>query len=116
MSKKEVFIGNRYNFRISLSPLNKKQSSFAIIARHNDTKTISFITTVNVILSALEVSSDMSCFWESEWVLSREKANELAVSAGKIFSDNKFLSFVESCLDLDREQSSWENKADYERL
>lgn len=105
----KVFRGNQYNFKILMFPLNQKRSFFAVGATHNHTKRTSFITNVNVILSELNIPSDISKFWGSEWILSKKEANNLTVSTQQLFSDRKFLSYLEKCLDLDREQSKWEN-------
>lgn len=110
---KKVFKGNKYNFKILLSPLNQKQNLFAIRATHNRTKRTSFITTVNVILSELNIHSEIPKFWESEWILNDREANKLITVTEQFLSDKKFLPYLEKYFDLDRKQSEWEN---YEQL
>ena len=109
MDMKKIFKGNKYNFKILLSQVRQKQILFAIKATHNHTKRTSFITTVNVILSELNIPSDMPRFWESEWVLNKKETGNLIVSAEQLFSDKKFMPYLEKYLDLDRKQSEWEN-------
>lgn len=111
---KKVLKGNKYNFKILLSPLNQKQSLFAIRATHNHTKRTSFITTVNVILSELNISSDMPRFWETEWILKKNEANNLTAPAEQLLSNKKFIPYLEKYLDLDRRQSEWESYEKYE--
>jgi hypothetical protein len=106
---KKAFEGNRYNFKIFNLPLGKRQSVFYIKAKHKETSRTSFITNVNVVLSELDIPSDMPTFWESEWVLNRRKANEIARVAEQFLSDEKFLPYLEKYLNLDKEQSEWEN-------
>jgi len=106
---KKIFKGNKYNFKILLSQLRQKQILFAIKTTHNHTKRTSFITTVNVILSELNIPSDMPRFWESEWVLNKNEGSNLIASAEQLLSDKGFLSYLEKYLDLDRKQSEWEN-------
>jgi len=105
----KLFKGKRYDFRILNFPLGKKQSLFSLKATHRQTKKTSFITTVNVILSELNVCQDIPEFWESDWVLSNRKVNKLAEDVEQFFSDRKFLIYLEKYLDLDRKLSEWEN-------
>lgn len=106
---KKVFKGDKYDFRIFNFPLGKRQSLFSIKATHKQTKRTSFITTVNVILSELNVNPDMPEFWESDWILNSEKVNKLIIKAEQFLSDKRFLPYLEDYLDLDRKQSEWEN-------
>ncbi|MCG2808741.1 MAG: hypothetical protein L6275_00120 [Candidatus Portnoybacteria bacterium] len=110
---KKVFKGNKYNFQIFNFPLGKRQILFSIEATHNRTKRTSFITNVNVILSELNIHSEIPKFWESEWILNNTEANKLITVTEQFLSDKKFLPYLEKYLNLDRKQSEWEN---YEQL
>lgn len=109
MNENKIFKGIKYNFRILVSLVGQKQSLFAIKATHKQTKRTSFISTVNVILSELNINSDVPRFWESEWLLDKEETSGLITSTEQLFSDKKFLLYLERYLDLDRRQSEWEN-------
>lgn len=106
---KKVFKGNRYNFKIFNLPLGKRQSVFYIKAKHKETSRTSFITNVNIILSELNIPLNNLTFEESEWVLSKKRAKELTLAAERFLSDKEVLPYVEEYLDLDRDQSEWEN-------
>jgi len=106
---KKIFKGNKYNFQILNFPLGKRQNFFSIKATHNRTKRTSFITTVNVILSELNIPSDVPRFEESDWVVNYGETIKLNNSAKQLFSDKKFLPYLENCLDLDRRIYEWEN-------
>lgn len=106
---KKMFNGNKYEFRLLNFSLGEKQSLFAIKATHKQTKRMSFITNVNVILSELNIPSNVPRFWESEWTLNEHEAGNLIIFAKELLSDKKFLPYLEKQLDFDRKQSEWEN-------
>ena len=105
----KAFSGHNYSFKVDNFPLSKGQNIFSIISTHQPTKKKSFITNVNVILSELGIHQDRPEFWESEWMLNKKEASNLATLAGRLFSGNKFVPYLENYLDLDRKQSEWEN-------
>nr|MBC8525970.1 hypothetical protein [Candidatus Cloacimonadota bacterium] len=48
-------------------------------------------------------------FDDSSWILPYGLAKSLFLKAKNLFSDIEFIGFVEIYLDLDREESEWEN-------
>ncbi|MBU4320232.1 MAG: hypothetical protein KJ739_04000 [Nitrospinae bacterium] len=101
--------GIRYDYKIFIFPRDRNNCYFSIKAVHKQTGRTSFITTVNVILSELGIDSNESMFWESDWMLSRKEANKYSKHAYELFSTKNFLSCIERYLDIDRQQSEWEN-------
>lgn len=101
--------GIRYDYKIFYFPLNKNAYYFSIKAVHRQTRRTSFITTVNIILSELGIDSDEPKCWEADWILSCKDANKYSKRARKLFSDKNFLPYIEKYLDIDRQESEWEN-------
>lgn len=101
--------GIRYNYKIFNCYYNSNNNHFSIKAIHKQTRRLSFITTINVILSELGIDSNKSMFWESDWMLNRKKANKYSKRTYELFSDKNFLSYIEKNLNIDRQQSGWEN-------
>ncbi|MBI5573675.1 MAG: hypothetical protein HY919_03875 [Elusimicrobia bacterium] len=101
--------GNRYNYKILNTHLDKKNSLFSIKAIHKQSRRSSYITTVNIVLSNLNVNSEEPRFWESDWIVNKKEAKKLIKDAKELFSDNKYLPFVENYLNFDRKESEWGN-------
>lgn len=110
---KNIFKGDKYDFRLFSCSLGERRSLFFIKATHKPTRRTSFITNANVILSELNIPSNVPRFWESEWIINKKDARNLTVSIGQLLSDKKFLPYLEKYLDFDRKESEWEN---YEQL
>lgn len=102
-----IIKGNRYNYKIFNTQLNEENSFFSIKAIHKQSRRSSYITTVNIVLSNLDVNSEEPRFWESDWVVNKKEAMKLSKNAKGLFSNKKYLPFVENYLNFDRKESEW---------
>ncbi len=100
--------GNKYNFILKTTDAEIK-NDFSILAIDKKTNLCSSINNLNLILSELEIDCKDSRFADSSWILPYELGKSLYYKAKNLFSDKEFLAFLENYLDLDREESEWEN-------
>lgn len=107
---KKLFKGNKYSYKILLFKLSQKRYYLDLKATDIRAKRTSFINTVNIVLSSLDIlPQEMPRLCESDWILNKSQATRLTKSAERLFSGKEFLPRLESYLDFDREQSEWEN-------
>ena len=104
--------GNKYNFILKTTDAEIK-NDFSILAINKKTYLCSSINNLNLILSELEIDCQSASwrnqFDDSSWILPYGLAKSLFYKAKNLFSDIDFLAFLESYLDLDREEGEWEN-------
>ncbi len=94
---------------ISLSKRDKY--FFSIEATHKISHRISTITTVNPILSELQVPESEKRFEESVWVVNKKESTHLMKMAKELLSHRSYLKYLERILDEDRKLGEWENIA-----
>lgn len=100
--------GNKYNFILKTSDSEIK-NDFSILAIDKKTNLCSSINNLNLILNEFEIDCQDSRFADSSWILPYELGKSLYYKAKYLFSDKEFIGFLESYLDLDREEGEWEN-------
>jgi len=97
-----------YNI-ISLSKRDKYY--FSIEATYKINHRTSTITTVNPILSELQVPESEKRFEESVWVVTKKESEHLMKMAKELLSHRSYLKYFERILDEDRKLGEWENIA-----
>jgi hypothetical protein len=101
-------ISYMYNI-ISLSKRDKYY--FSIEATYKINHRTSTITTVNPILSELQVPESEKRFEESVWVVTKKESEHLMKMAKELLSHRSYLKYFERILDEDRKLGEWENIA-----
>jgi hypothetical protein len=111
--KKEFFFGNRYDYIIVLTKI-EKEYIFEILASYKKDKTKSTITNLNYILGEL-VESIIDKEPIDSWIvlLDKKKANKLFNKSVGFFHDKLFIHSLELHLDEDRDSGEWEAEFEY---
>ena len=94
---------------ISLSERDKFY--FSIEATHKINHRTSTITTVNPVLSELQIPESDKRFEESVWVVNKKESTHLMKMAKELLSHRSYLKYFERILDEDRKLGEWENIA-----
>ncbi len=100
--------GGKYSFGI-FSEKEEQDCCFFVRAIAKPSRKSSCINNLNAMLSEFGIDIEDPRFADSQWVVSKEKAQQFSDIATEALSNRSFLEYIERQLDEDRSLGEWEN-------